>query len=222
MLKMVGKLQSLCEQRRPVTLTAGLPGRILKGRFRFCSGSSGFAAIELFDLPEDAQILECTPCTVLFADGARSTLFISEIITLDTENHQLPVLRIRIPLQTASAEARNNLRIPLERKTAPSLVVRAPDQIWRPRPLDISIAGMLVELPEGESFPVADLEELEIEIAKDGLRTVIEGFAQHRWETFWILYFSDVLRSLRHGDPEVPEQLQMIIDVLETEWLKRH
>ena len=222
MLNMIGKLEALCDQRRPVTLTAGLPGRILNGRFRFCSGSSGFVAIELFDLPDDARIPESTPCTVLFADGSRSTLFISEILALDTENHQLPVLRIRIPLQTAKAEARNNLRVPLERETAPGLVVRAPGQIWRPRPLDISIAGMLVELPEGEGFPVADLDELEIEIAKNGLKIVIEGFAQHRWETFWILYFSDVLRSLRHGEPDVPEQLQMIIDVLESEWLKRH
>ncbi len=221
MLEMVGKLEALCEQRRPVTMTAGQPGRILKGRFRFCSSSSGFVAIELFDLPEAAQIDERTPCTVVFADGARSTLFISEVISLDLETHQLPVLRIRIPLQAARAEARSNVRIPLNRETAPKLVVRAPGHRWEPRPLDISVAGMLVELPINQRFPVADLEELEIEIEKNGLSTVVEGFAQHRWSNFWALYFSDVLRSLRHGEPDVPEQLQQIIDLVESEWLKR-
>jgi hypothetical protein len=80
---------------------------------------------------------------------------------------------------------------------------------------------MLVELPSDQRFPVNDLEELEIEVEKNGLSTVVEGFAQHRWSSFWALYFSDVLRSMRHGDPEVPEQLRRIIDLVESEWLKR-
>ncbi len=213
------RLLRFSEQRKPATLTSGKTGDIFQGRFRSCSLEPAFIEIEVLDSPSALELEPGENCTVIFADGFRTTLFVSPVLTFEPGRVPLPAIHIGIPDQLERTEARHTFRVPLHPKAELEINLRTPGRVWHPRPLDISVGGVLVQMPLHSGGEIAEEDELTIDLKVGSHSLSLEAFAQHRWGPFYAIYFSEVLRRLRRGDTSVPEPLLRLVDALEDSWL---
>ena len=215
----IERLVRFSEQRKPATLTSGGGGGIFQGRFRSCSLEPEFIEIEVLDSPPGLFLERGENCTVIFADGFRTTLFVSPVLAFDADRTPLPSLRLEIPEQIARTEARHSFRVPLHPKAELRVALHTPNKVWHPKPLDISVGGVLVQLPLHSGGELVEEDDLTIDLTVGSHSLSLEAFAQHRWGPFYAIYFSEILRRLRRGDTSVPEPLLHLIDSLEDSWL---
>ncbi len=213
------RLLGFSEQRKPATLTSGRTGDIFQGRFRACSSQPAFIEIELLDSNPVPTLEPGDNCTVIFADGFRTTLFVSPILAFDSRRNPLPALRVSVPDQLEKTEARHTFRVPLDPKAKLEVSLRTHHRVWHPRPLDISVGGVLVQMPLHSGGELTEEDDLIIDLTVGTQSLSLEAFAQHRWGPFYAIYFSEVLRRLRRGDTSVPERLLHLVDELEKSWL---
>lgn len=213
------RLQRFSEQRKPATLTSGRTGHIFEGRFRACSPEPEYIEIEVLDFPPTPALEPGENCTVVFADQFRTTLFVSKVLSFDSQRSPLPALRVGVPNQLKKTEARHTFRVPLHPKAELEITLRSEDQVWHPRPLDISVGGVLVQMPLHRGGELDEDDDLTINLTVGSRSVTLEAFAQHRWGPFYAIYFSEVLRRLRRGDTSVPERLLQLVDSLEESWL---
>ncbi|GAB4131324.1 MAG: hypothetical protein Kow001_24620 [Acidobacteriota bacterium] len=217
---MLRRLNALCLERRPATVTLGRMPRILPGRFVSVSFEEGFVELEVPLLPEDFEPGPCSPCTVVFRDGDRHQVLAGVTMVLDRPNRGLPRVRIALPMHAAPVELRSSWRIPLDSDSGLELRLHCGGRILRPQPVDISPGGVLVDLG-----PVAGLvppeDELRLELRLGELRAELPVMPQRRSNRGLILYFAQVLRGLRHGRLVIPPQLKPILDRLECAWLSK-
>lgn len=207
------------DQRKPATLTSGRTGDIFQGRFRSCSPEPLCVEIEVLDASRVLEFEIGDNCTVIFADGFRTTLFVSQVIGFDPDHAPLPLLRIEMPDQLERTEARHTFRVPLHAKAELEIALRTRGRVWHPRPLDISVGGVLVQMPLHSGGELGEEDDLTIDLKIGEHSLSLEAFAQHRWGPFYAIYFSEVLRRLRRGDTSVPEPLLRLVDALEESWL---
>jgi hypothetical protein len=217
--KIFERLVRFSEQRKPATLTSGKTGDIFQGRFRSCSLKPEFIEIEVLDSPPALELEPGENCTVIFADGFRTTLFVSPVLRFDPDPNPLPRIRIAVPDQLERTEARHTFRVPLHAKAELQISLRTSRGVWHPRPLDISVGGVLVQMPLHSGGELTEDDELTIDLNVGSHSLSLEAFAQHRWGPFYAIYFSEVLRRLRRGDTSVPEPLLRLVDALEDSWL---
>ncbi len=213
------RLARFSEQRRPATLTSGKTGGIFQGRFRSCSLEPEFVEIEVLDPPAAFEMEPGENCTVIFADGFRTTLFVSPVLAFDPRRTPLPTIRVGVPDQLERTEARHTFRVPLHAKAELQISLRTPTRVWHPRPLDISVGGVLVQMPMHCGGEISEEDELTIDLTVGRHSLSLEAFAQHRWGPFYAIYFCEVLRRLRRGDTSVPEPLLRLVESLEESWL---
>ncbi len=221
MNRVFDKIALFCDQRKPVTLSAGRPPRIIPARFRFASGNSRFVAFEVLDERPDLEVVPSDPCTVIFVDGLRTSVFAVPTLEYDADSRPLPVLRVALPEEIVRTETRGAFRIPLFGESELRVTVHCRNRRWTATPVDISLGGLLVEFPADEPFDVGEDDELLVDLELPGQSVQLEGMSQARWDNCYAIYFSEVLRRLRHGDATPPDGLREILDYLEDGWLRR-
>jgi len=212
------KLETFCRQRKPATLTVGKPARVLQARFRHCSREQDRLVLELIDPPSDLRIEAGHDCTAVFVDGIRTSLFLSRVVEFDPTVRPFQELHVAVPRNLERTELRNTFRIPIHNASQLEVEVICRGKSWKPRALDISVGGLLVEFSESDGFDCSEYDDLDVVLGVAGLEAHLEAVAQPRWNNFWALYFSEVLRGLRHGEATVPAELSTILDLLERDW----
>ena len=220
MNRMYDRIALFCDQRKPVTLSVGRPPLIVPARFRFVSENSRFVAFEVLDGVPNLEVSPGDPCTVIFVDGLRTSVFASAALEYDAASKPLAILRIGLPEQIVRTETRSALRIPLHRESELRVTVHCRDRWWTATPVDISLGGVLVEFPPNEPFNAGEDDELLVDLELPGRVVQLEGMAQSRLGNCHAIYFSEVLRRLRHGDATPPDGLREILDELEDGWLR--
>lgn len=177
--------------------------------------------IELMDRPRNLDSETTDYCTAIFSEGLQATVFASEVLALELDILPRPQLLLRLPENLTRTEARTSSRIPLHRETGLEILLSHDGQHWRPRPLDISLGGILVEFPPDLEVPMSEFDAVRVDILLGDFTTSLEALVQRRQGRAFALYFVDALRELRQGLARVPRVLQPIIESVEREWLER-
>lgn len=215
------KLNALCLEKRAVTLTAGNPPRIVAGRFAAVSVQADYVEFELTEPPEVAVSWGCGPCTVVFREGDRHQVLAGNLTPGPAPSGGPTRVRVGLPLNTAPVELRSAWRIPIEPGSGLTLRLHSGGQVLVPRALDISPGGILADFGDAVDNGPGDGEG-KLEVVLEELRAELEVLPQRRSGNAFILYFSQVLRSLRHGRLATPPALRPIFDRLESRWLTAH
>ncbi len=216
---MLRRLNALCIEKRPATVTLGQLPRILPARFAAVSYEEGYVELELPLLPEDFEP-GSSPCTVVFRDGDRHQVLAGSTLAIDRPRQGLPRVRIALPMHTAPVELRSSWRIPLGPDCGLELRLHCGGQVLTPQPLDISPGGLLVDAGSVAGVIPSD-DELLLELKLGELRAELPVMPQRRSHRGLVLYFAEVLRGLRHGHLVIPAPLKPILDRLECEWLRK-
>lgn len=203
-----------CDHKRPATITLGNSGLILESRFSEMTQEG--VALDLLSIPDGLKIPPSTQCTVIYNSGMRTTFFVSRTVRFASSADPMPQLILAIPDHERLAESRRTFRIPIQKGSSLKVNVRLEAQTWSPRPVDFSLAGILVEFEEpAPSFTTED--ELEVTLEFGEHRTSLEGFAGRSVGTGCVIYFAESLRELRKGPMLVPSVLKKIFSGLEAE-----
>lgn len=214
---MLRRLSTFCSEKRPVTLTLGHPPRILAGRFAAMSMEGGFVELELTNRPEGIELGSDWPCTVVYRDGPRHQVLAGSTLPHGGPSFGLPRVRIALPMHSAPVELRSSWRIPVGPDCGLRLRLHCNGTVLTPSPIDISPGGILADFTECEDY-VPTEDEVKLELDLGDLHAELEVMPQRRSETGFVLYFSQVLRGLRHGRLVVPAALRPILDKLENRW----
>ncbi len=126
-----------------------------------------------------------------------------------------PRLTLELPTRLLATEHRRNFRIPLGADSGLDVRVSIRGGEVRPaRPLDISIGGMLIELPDDPDLE--DAAKLDLEMRLDDDTVHIGAVVRHRCACRYGLLFADAV-----GEDRVRplEPLRRLVDELEQRWL---
>jgi c-di-GMP-binding flagellar brake protein YcgR len=203
-----------CDHKRPATVTLGNSGFILESRFSEITPDG--VALDLLSPPEGLEIPPSTQCTVIYNSGMRTTFFVSRSVRFASLAEPLPQLILALPDHERLAESRRTFRIPIQEGSSLNVTVRLGDQTWRPRPVDFSLGGILVEF-EDQAPPFTVEDELEVILEFGVHNASLEGFAGRGDGRGCVIYFAEALRELRKGPMVVPTVLKKIFSGLESE-----
>lgn len=186
---------------------------------RFSSLSAESVLFELLDPPETAYFRPLSLSVVSFNSGRRHCIFLSSVIHFkEDEEFRIGQLLLRIPSDIIAAESRIAFRVPLGRDT--ELRVRVVDEngkTWNPKPLDISMTGIMIEFPADDvpSFQTDDW--LQVELRMNDHVERLKGFVRRCEGRGYGLIFPEVLRGAEF-DP--PAEFRTIVNTLERNWLR--
>jgi hypothetical protein len=212
---MTDGFQTYCDHKRPANVTLGNSGEILESRFSEITPQG--VALDLLSPSPGLEIPPATQCTVIYNAGMRTTFFVSRSVKFDVSARPLPQLVLALPRHERLAESRTSFRIPLQEATELKVTIEHGGQLWKPRPVEFSLGGILVEF-EGQAPHFKEEDELAVTL-KFGDRTAeLEGFIGRGYGQACVIYFADALRELRKGPSVVPTVLKQIFSGLEAEF----
>jgi len=212
-------MKRCCEREAAATIMAPELG-IVRGRFKGLRGEN--VILEVLDPPSHMTTL--TLCCVSFDDDRRACVFITRIhdVMPPSEGSGLRIV-IERPEQVAAAEARRSFRIPVVADAKLAVTMGYKEQSFKPRPLDLSLGGMLVELPKADATVLSVGDKVVADLAleddpgsfeavsfKAEVRRVDEGRVG--------LAFPEVFQG---GEIKPPPEYRKIIVQLERLWLRQ-
>ncbi len=218
--QIVSMLSAQCARLNTARVITSDLGLICQARFSSLSAES--VLLELLDPPETGYFRPLSLCVVSFNNGSRHCIFLSSVIHFkqDKQEEELQIgqLLLRIPSDIIAAESRIAFRVPLGRDT--ELRVRVVDEngkTWTPRPIDISMTGILIEFPADDvpDFQIDD--RLQVELRMNNHVEQLEGTVRRCEGRGYGVIFPEVLRGAEF-DP--PAALRAIVNALERNWLR--
>ncbi|GAB4245228.1 MAG: hypothetical protein Kow00109_21270 [Acidobacteriota bacterium] len=213
--ELLTRLTRCCGLRRPALITLGGSGTLYSGRFLSCSFSTRTVLFAL-DKNETSQN-EPAPnerCTIVFADRGRTWVFSSPVREWIAGADEVR-LAAEFPTQIVPLESRRWPRLPVAPRVGLSVRVLARGRIWQPEAVDLSPAAVLTRFLPGDGPPTGYVANLIVELALGSLRVRLRGFAEHRGDNVYVIYFADILRGLRHRRYAPPEPLRAILERLQ-------
>ncbi len=215
--QIVSILSKQCARLNTARIITSDFGLICQARFSALSAES--ILFELLDPPEIAYFRPLSMCVVSFNSGSRHCIFLSSVIHFKPDEElQIGQLLLRMPSDIIAAESRIAFRVPLGSDT--ELRVRVVDEngkTWNPKPLDISMTGILMKFP-AEDVPEFHIDDrLQMELRMNDHVEQLEGFVRRCKGRGYGLIFPEVLRGAEFNPPVA---LRSIVNALERTWLR--
>lgn len=125
---------------------------------RFAGLTERDVLLEMTVPADDGDLPPLSLATVSFSHQRRVRVFLATIAGLAPGSPMTPaVLRLRLPGEIAGADPRQIYRVPIMREAAlPAWVSTLDGRMLAVRAVNISVAGILVELPAGEELEIGD------------------------------------------------------------------
>ncbi|MBI2893648.1 MAG: PilZ domain-containing protein [Deltaproteobacteria bacterium] len=206
-------LESSCRGFCPAAIITREPTVLCQGRFTEVADET--VTIELFSVPDGAVIWPLGVGSVSFHQGNLGRMFMTRIRDYQAS---ASLLVLELPLSIATADVRRAARIPVMPGSRLRVKVRASGQAFWPRPVNISLGGILLQFTP-ELDPDLALESavgLQLSI-EDGEQVSLTGVVRRRRDHDYALFFTEVLER---RTPEV-DRLGGIVDVLQRTWLSQ-
>jgi len=208
-------LRECCAYRAPIVMIDTGAGRVYHARL--AAVTEECITVEVAD-PSEAPP-EKTNCCVSFACRGESRAFFVRVLR---HVQQPPPGLLRVNLEISSGpmglEARMAFRVPVG--TRQGVAVRltlGDDTVLAPRPVDLSLTGILVEFEPHEDPHLAPGTRVEIELRLDLDSVRLNAEVVHRTMSRYGLYFPDVVHR---GGISPPEALMRIVEILDKTWLQ--
>ncbi len=187
---------------------------------RFAGLTERDVLLEMTVPADDGDLPPLSLATVSFSHQRRVRVFLATIAGLAPGSPMTPaVLRLRLPGEIAGADPRQIYRVPIMREAAlPAWVSTLDGRMLAVRAVNISVAGILVELPAGEELEIGDRLALRLVDPERRTHMEIEAIVRRRDGRKYGLFFPEVLKD---GEIEPPAALRGLVSDLESEWLRR-
>lgn len=213
------RIDEFCEQKRLVSLTLADQERVLPCRFSGFESDS--VTLEVLSPGTEELTGLPLPCTLIFTDGNETNLLFGSAKSFTRDPGSFPKIRLRVADRISKTETRTSFRVPLSPTSKLQVTLRSEEKEWTPRPVDISLGGILLDFSAVEVPDLWDCEDLTIKLTIDDQSVELDGFPGRRDDSCYAVYFSEALRSLRRAPTEIPRVLGGIIEKLEQEWLEQ-
>lgn len=156
-------------------------------------------------------------CVVTFGYKSRPRLFISVIREYGLDDGRT-VIEVPAPRRVTTAEVRGALRVPtLDGKLAVELMVEG-DELYRPRPRNLSVTGMLVEFDDSSDPGLYPFDKVAIALRLGEERIALRGIVRRCEPVEGGKIYGLLFPETTGGD--IPEALRRIVDQIEREWLE--
>lgn len=203
-------LHQVCAEAVAATLVTDGMHQVCRGRFR--AVDDGRVVVEVTDPHAPLQSLAL--CTVIFATGDKTRVFISSVREVEAVDGGLRVA-LAMPEELAGTEGRTAFRVPVTQQAALRVLLEVEGSAVEVEAEDVSLVGMAIHLPAGfEPQPgatvTAQVGDSEESIVLDAeVRRVDVGLCG--------LSFRDAVSG---GRVEPPPELRRIVQRLEFAWLR--
>ncbi len=209
-------LRRCCSYRRPAIISSVETPAAFPAFFSSLDGQRLTLTIALPGY--EAFFKPASKCLVTFLHRSRSCVFVSSVRGPGPEN-QSGDLVVDRPVMISRVEMRRFFRVPVSKRSHTSLrVITADEGSYGARCVDISLAGMLVELPDHvyPSFNVG--ETVQIEVIFHGQPTIVEAEVRRQHGRRVGVFFPETYRD---GKLEPNEDVYTVVKFLEREWRRR-
>lgn len=202
-----------CTEQVPVVIVCWPQGSIVQGSFVRLDGTALEFAL--------GAPLAGPPCPALavanvsFNFRARARVFLAPVLGMQpTERGAL--LRVRLPDQIAGAEARLSFRVPVGPESGIESQVRTAGGDSIPaRALNLSVSGILIEVPRAAGVELAVGASVTLRLEHEGRPVVVEAVVRRRDGERYGLHFPGSLEREDIGDARAIREL---IARLERRW----
>ncbi len=187
---------------------------------RFAGLTERDVLLEMTVPADDGDLPPLSLATVSFSHQRRVRVFLATIADIAPGSPTTPaVLRLRIPGEIAGADPRQIYRVPILRESAlPAWVATGDGRMLAVRAVNISVAGILVEMPAGQELEIGERLALRLVDPERRTHMEIEAIVRRRDGRKYGLFFPAVLKD---GEIEPPPALRGLVSDLESEWLRR-
>lgn len=211
--RLLPTLARCCGLQRPALLSFGRQEGVFPVRFLTCSATDHTVTFRVMKDTESVSNLKPNEdCTLVFSDCGRTWIFTARLVEVALSGGRI-CLNLSLPTQLIPLESRRWQRIPVMPEVL-DVEISGQEQTWHPDAVDLSPAAILTRFPPGEAPPTGYLANLLVRLATKGHRVRLNGFAEQRGDGLFVIYFSDILRGLRHRTLELPNELREILSDL--------
>lgn len=209
-------LRRCCSYRRPAIVSSVETPAAFPAFFSSVDGQRLTLTIALPGF--EAFFKPASKCLITFLHRSRSCVFVSSVRGPGSDNQAGDLVVDRPPV-ISRVEMRRFFRVPVSKRSSTSLRIIAPDgESYGARCVDISLAGMLMELPDHvyPTFNVGDV--VRIEVSFHGQPTLVEAEVRRQHGRRVGVFFPD---TYREGQLEPNEDVATVVKFLEREWRRR-
>jgi len=159
-------------------------------------------------------------CCVSFVYRDSSYVFLAAVLGYMAAELPVPsTLILAVPSQLADAEGHIRYRVPVPKESGLQVRIATGDgQGWSPKPVNLSLTGILVEFSRVDVPALAIGAEAEVNLQLDNENLTIQGEVLRQDDCRYGIFFRE---ALREGCISPPEALRSIVRVLERRWLRR-
>jgi hypothetical protein len=203
-------LHDCCTYRAPAIILNPESDLICNARFSSISPD----AITLHLLEEASHFLKASRFFISFSHNGNCCAFFATVLEYQTASHlSPPSVTFQLSSKIIGLEKRMSYRVAIGNKVVPLVRLFTPiGRILLPKPIDLSLTGIMVEFDEREDPELLPTVELNIELSLDThvvqLKSVVKRRDGHRYG----LYFPEVVSN---HDVNAPDSLRKIIESLE-------
>lgn len=207
-------LNQCCYHKVPATILVDHADTIIHGRF--ASVSNEAVTFDLF-LSEEKILMPPSLCSVTFCTSPGSCVFLAPVQDYQYDRNQPGQLVLDLPSQIAKTEARSVFRMPLWHESGLDVSVWS-DDVWNAQPINISLAGILIEFPWDNVPDFSVGAELHVELQLESQIAALAAVVRRRVGSRYGLFFPQVFSK---GGIQPPKELRIILDLVERRWEER-
>jgi hypothetical protein len=202
-------LHECCNYKAPAIILNTAARQAYRARLASLSGSS--VALEVWE--DIAPLLAEPRLGVSFVYRGNSCAFFATVLEyLPSPPPQVSRLVLEIPTKIVGIDARLAQRVPIKRNSGLRVRVTTRDgRSWAPRPIDLSLTGILIEFPAGKTPDLAVGSKIELELCLGSEVAELTGEVRRRIKHQYGLFFRKVF-SKRGISPPLP--LRRIVETL--------
>lgn len=189
-----------------------MPAASQCGHMRAVRDSIVVLDLEPTTLPEE---LAGTTCVVTFRQGSRVRAFLVPVQGVEHLG-DVKQLLLEVPTEILGADARTAFRVPILDPLWVSVRLRVGKAWMRADPVDLSLSGVQVDLPDGHGLQVDDT--VLVDLSRDHRSVRLQGEVRRVGTNRCGLFFASVL--LKDGVLDPPEDLIGIVRELERIWIQ--
>ncbi len=209
-------LRRCCSYRRPAIVSSVETPAAFPAFFSSVEGQRLTLTIALPGF--EAFFKPASKCLITFLHRSRSCVFVSSVRGPGPDNQAGDLVVDRPPV-ISRVEMRRFFRVPVSKRSSTSLRVITPGgDSYGARCIDISLAGMLMELPE-HVYPTFNVGEMvQVEVIFHGQPTMVEAEVRRQHGRRVGVFFPDTYRD---GQLEPSDHVITVVKFLEREWRRR-
>jgi hypothetical protein len=200
-------LQVACETGTPASLMAAHMALSCAGRLK--SASAEGVVVEL-SRPPPEPLREGAACAVTFPLAGRSAGFAARAKGVEPGAGTTVLVTLEVPARIQYNEQRISVRVPVPDGALGAAILKGGEQLHAVRPIDISLHGILIEVPPGEAAELAEGHRRMLALKFEGKTVLLEvEVRRHDGLRYGMLFIA-------RGAP--PRELVKIVATLQQRW----